>query len=397
MNNSNCFLKTAFIKNYLSLRNVELAFKPLTVLVGPNASGKSNILDALTLLSKMMKSEMLPPIDFIEDKLWAGGAEEMKFKIDTKINDQNALYSVELTSNEDNRISKEKLNINELEVINVENGKGYVKDEDGTNETIYQSKKLALKSAGDYGNKPITNALNKFLKKWKFYNFNPAMIRGDIFDLDDIDKLKRQVSKKIIIRENLKDDGSNLQHILLDWYGNFPDIFKSVKQAFHTYSNFEIGINKKNSDLGFFEGYKEPITINKISDGTIRLLTYIFLKNIPELPPLIAIEEPERNLHPAWLNTLGELLIQLSERSQLIITTHSSQLLDTFAPHNLHENLGVLLLSNVPGKGTEVMNLDEIREDRKGLQNWIDEFGIGSAIFDSEMLKDILLQENVGV
>ena len=49
MSKEKTFLEKVHIKNFLSLRNVELPLKPLTVLVGPNASGKSNILECLNL------------------------------------------------------------------------------------------------------------------------------------------------------------------------------------------------------------------------------------------------------------------------------------------------------------------------------------------------------------
>ena len=112
--------------------------------------------------------------------------------------------------------------------------------------------------------------------------------------------------------------------------------------------------------------------------------------NEPELPPLIAIEEPERNLHPGALTDIANVLNQLAKRTQVIISTHSSQLLDTFDPKDLSESLGVLLLRNRPGRGTEVTNLEEIRDDRAALDGWIEDFGIGSAIFDSELLQDIM-------
>ena len=67
MAEQNVLLKKVHIKNFLSLRDVELSLKPLTVLVGPNASGKSNILNALSLLSWMMIDENMPPVKFIQD------------------------------------------------------------------------------------------------------------------------------------------------------------------------------------------------------------------------------------------------------------------------------------------------------------------------------------------
>ena len=84
----------------------------------------------------------------------------------------------------------------------------------------------------------------------------------------------------------------------------------------------------------------------RASDGTLRLVAYYILLNEPELPPLIAIEEPERNLHPGALTDIANVLEQIAERTQVIITTHSSQLLDAFNPKNLADSLGVLLLGN---------------------------------------------------
>ena len=72
MSERKVFLEQINIKNFLSLRNVTLSLKPLTVLVGPNASGKSNILSALNLLNTMTIAENPPPPKFIQDRLWAG-------------------------------------------------------------------------------------------------------------------------------------------------------------------------------------------------------------------------------------------------------------------------------------------------------------------------------------
>ena len=57
-------------------------------------------------------------------------------------------------------------------------GKGRFGDENGKNKTAYTSNKLALKSAGDYGNKPITRDLSQFIMGWKFYNFQPQHMGG---------------------------------------------------------------------------------------------------------------------------------------------------------------------------------------------------------------------------
>ena len=177
MSNEKAFLEKVHIKNFLSLRDVELPLKPLTVLVGPNASGKSNIWNALRLLNKMIKEEELPPVKFIRDNLWAGEANQITFQLQAKVEEIPALYELKLKADANNPFDAEELSVGSVKVISIQNGQGEVQDEDGKNRTPYKSNKLALKSAGDYGNKPITSALTEFIKEWEFYDFRPDLIR----------------------------------------------------------------------------------------------------------------------------------------------------------------------------------------------------------------------------
>ena len=80
---------------------------------------------------------------------------------------------------------------------------------------------------------------------------------------------------------------------------------------------------------------------------------------------LIAVEEPERNLHPGALMDVANVLEQLAKKTQVIVTTHSSQLLDAFSCDRLSDSLGVLLLRNRPRLGTEVLNIEAIRNKRE--------------------------------
>ena len=135
---------------------------------------------------------------------------------------------------------------------------------------------------------------------------------------------------------------------------------------------------------------RHPIPFENASDGTMRLIAYYILLHEPELAPVIAIEEPERNLHPGALRHIADVLEQLAGKTQVIITTHSSQLLDAFGSENFSDWIGVLLLRNCSGLGTDVLNIDEeiSGKQREALDGWIADFGIGSAIFDSEILPD---------
>lgn len=382
-------LEKIHIKNFLSLRDVELQFKPLTVLVGPNASGKSNVLSALNLLNRMTFYAVVSPVENLQDFLWAGESSHITFQLQAKIEKNPTEYRLALKPEAKNPLVSEKLTVKDVQVISIQEGEGVVQDENQQNRTNYKSDELALRSAGYYGDKPITTALAEFINGWEFYDFQPSWMRDYS---DDLDETVFRESREHRQSPKLDDDGSTLAEVLSYWYIKNPKRFGSVSESLASCTNIRIDQHEINGDsrLCLLEGYNKPIPLRKASDGTLRLVAYYTLLNQPELPPLIAIEEPERNLHPGALNAIVDLLEQLAQRTQVIITTHSSQLLDAFNPENLTDSLGVLLLRNPLGHGTEVINLEDIRGDRAALDGWITDFGIGSAIFDSELLQDIM-------
>ena len=123
------------------------------------------------------------------------------------------------------------------------------------------------------------------------------------------------------------------------------------------------------------------------SDGTLRLVAYYILLNQSELPPLIAIEEPERNLHPGALTDIANVLEQIAERTQVIITTHSSQLLDAFNPEEfIRLARNVHSYATFPDAAQRSSTLRICVRDQAALDGWITDFGIGSAIFDSNLI-----------
>ncbi len=364
-------LKSIHIENFRSLRDVTLPLKHLTVLVGPNASGKSNALRALHVLKNLMIDEKLPSVSEIQSHLWVGNASHINFQLHAQVGRIPTVYGLELKANPDNPFASEELLVDDVKVISIQSGEGMVQDENGTSKTKYRSDKLALRSAGNYGDKPVTNALMEFMKGWEVYDFRPDLIRQDFLNFPfDIDGLAFWVS---------------------NWYKNDPDRFNNVSESLAASTNFRITQDTVyRNDFDLLEEDKNPIPLVEASDGTLRLIAYYTILNKAKLPPLIAIEEPERNLHPGALTDIAKVLEQIAERSQVIITTHSSQLLDAFNLENLSDSLGILLLRNLPGRGTEVLNLENIRKDRAALDGWMTDFGIGSAIFESELLQDLM-------
>ena len=402
MSEQKAFLEKVHIKNFLSLRNVILPLKPLTVLVGPTASGKSNILEALHLFNWMF-TDKPPPTGSIRGFFGAGEASRITFQSEANVKENVTEYELLLKIRKtlveyelvfkagiDNPFVTERLLVDDVPVISIQNGQGTVKDEDGKNQTKYSSNRLALESAGNYGNKPITSALTNFIKQWKFYDFQPdsigLYIESSLWE-DPLDTLKRLGEIT-----GISDAGSTLSVLLPHWYENDQKRFRSVSESL--YASMNIRIDRctiaGNSRFCLLEKGKKPIPLSRASNGTVQLIAYYILLNQPELPSVIAIEEPERSLHPGALNDIAYILERLAERTQVIITTHSSQLLDAFSSESLSDSLGVLLLRNRPKLGTEILNIEEIRDKREALAGWMSDFGIGSAVFDSGLLQDLM-------
>ena len=78
------------------------------------------------------------------------------------------------------------------------------------------------------------------------------------------------------------------------------------------------------------DGLAATIPLNRVSDGVVRWLALLAILLNPDPPPLICIEEPELGLHPDMVHEIAQLLIAASERTQLIITTHSDKLIEHF-------------------------------------------------------------------
>jgi predicted ATPase len=129
----------------------------------------------------------------------------------------------------------------------------------------------------------------------------------------------------------LEEDFSNLGLFLNHLKTNFPAakraILAGLKDLYDGIDDFNFSVKGGTIQMFLTEGdFTIPAT--RLSDGTLRYLCLLAILCDPEPPPLICIEEPELGLHPDILPKLADLLRAASERTQLIVTTHSEILVD---------------------------------------------------------------------
>ncbi|WP_069471972.1 AAA family ATPase [Candidatus Marithrix sp. Canyon 246] len=100
-------------------------------------------------------------------------------------------------------------------------------------------------------------------------------------------------------------------------------------------------LEEDGSNLGFvlnnlqYQLPSQPIPAPRLSDGTLHYLFLMALLLDPNPYPLLCIEEPELGLHPDILPIIADMLIDASQRTQLIVTTHSDILISALSPENV--------------------------------------------------------------
>ena len=117
------------------------------------------------------------------------------------------------------------------------------------------------------------------------------------------------------------------------------------------------------------------IPSSRISDGTLRYLSLLAILLHPNPPPVVCIEEPELGLHPDLLPTISDLLVEASEHTQLIVTTHSDILVDALT----ERPESIVVCEKHDGKTTMR------RLGREELDKWLSDYRLGALWTSGEL------------
>jgi len=167
----------------------------------------------------------------------------------------------------------------------------------------------------------------------------------------------------------LLHDSRNLGLILnrLEHSGRYSEFNRLLTRFLPRYERFSTRIDGATFQLYLHEsGLVTPVPATRLSDGTIRFMAMLALLLTPSPPPLICMEEPELGLHPDAVSLLADLLVSASERTQLIVTTHSDALVSA-----LSEHASSVLVCEYRG-GTHLNRVDPYE-----LKHWMDQYRLG--------------------
>ncbi|NES00092.1 MAG: AAA family ATPase [Symploca sp. SIO1B1] len=172
----------------------------------------------------------------------------------------------------------------------------------------------------------IRRELVEFITNWQFYNANNM-------DLHQIRTAEPQIGRSDIY---LSSSGDNLPLVLdnlnqqnIDFEDSINEAMKLILPQTRRLRPIRSGRLSLTVEW-YFEGIPEPFFLTDMSDGTVRMLCWATLLHSPVLPSLLVIDEPELGLHVAWMPILAEWIKQAAQKTQIIVTTHSPDLLDHF-------------------------------------------------------------------
>lgn len=373
-------LKNIKIQNLLSFdkKGIDLPLKNLNVLIGSNGSGKSNFIEAIsllqsapTLLASTVKENGGISVWLHQGTPFPIAHLEVNTDIKNKKNNIGIKHSISFGAVgnkfdlQDERIEDEKPSIGEKipyfyykyqnnhPVLNIkgENRRLERIDTDPEQSILSQRK--------DPDQYPEISELAKEYHKIRIY-------REWSFGRRSAPRLPQSVEGNISF---LDEDYKNLG-LILNGMNRYPDVKKKMieklKILYPRFDDFYVDIQGTSIQIFFTEkNYNIPAT--RLSDGTLRYLSLLAILYSPNKPSLLCIEEPELGLHPDILPTIAELLKEVSEEVQIVVTTHSEIIIDALT--NSPED--VIVCENENG-ATQMTRL--CKED---LEDWLDRYTLG--------------------
>lgn len=331
------FLTRVVLKNYKSIAACEVSLPTLCFLVGRNAAGKSNFMDALRLVADALNTSLdhaLRDRSGINEVRRRSSGHPTHFGIRLEFqlpNEQYGYYAFRVGAQAKGgfEVQKEECRVFpntalDTKEIHYAVESGVVRSSSIATPPAAKSDRLYLVNLSGFEEfRPLYDALSRM----GFYNLNPDEIRDE--QPPDVGiVLKRDGCNLASVLQHMKENAPNAKSTVEEFLSKVvPDIRSVDSRTVLSKETLEFRQSTK--------GSKDPwrFLAANMSDGTLRalgILVALFQSEATkENPtPLIGIEEPESALHPAAAGILRDALRSASKRTQVVVTSHSPELLD---------------------------------------------------------------------
>ncbi|MCW8216826.1 MULTISPECIES: AAA family ATPase [Streptomyces] len=346
------------VENFRSLRDVTIPLGPLTVLVGPNGVGKSNVLAVFDFLAAVIRTDLQPALEelggFDEVAFWGGGDKPptsmvIRLKADwTKHASVNAPDEYSLTIRRRSLPGgQESYTLSRQERFSFKRtqGRGRRITISGDEARVVEEKAGRESDGGRFGIQRLSSGLSTLPRLGRSDGGEEVTRVADrlssfrVFDVDvtaarqptrahslKAGRLEPHAENLAAFLIKLSMDEERWEHLTQDARRILPQL-KSIE--FEQVGGFADRLAVVLHEYGLRRG--TPLA--DASFGTVRLLGLLAMLYDPHPPALTCVEEIDHGLHPQALELIVERMREASARTQFIVATHSPALVDRLEPH----------------------------------------------------------------
>jgi len=344
-------LHSLSIHGYKSIANLnDFELRKMNLLIGANGAGKSNFISLFRLLAAMMEKNLQA---YVQDE---GGPDALLFGGRKRTKQMSAQFSFGrngyrfgLKPTADNRLvfTEEVERFSGFYIPNHESLLGRAHDEARLGDSTSH----------------VSAYVRPEVRSWRIYHFH---------DTSNSAAVKQPHTSNDNLR--LKPNADNLAAYVAMLQREHPDAYQRIVATIKLAAPFFGGfvIRDPLPDLVQLEWYEQsdpdtPRRAHLLSDGTLRFicLATLLLQPSARLPSTVLIDEPELGLHPYAINLLADMLVQAAEATQVIASTQSVELLNSFAPENV-------IVVEREGEASVFKRLE-----REGLEEWLEDYSLG--------------------
>lgn len=326
------------ISNYRSIRRLSLPIHPLSVFVGENGVGKSNLYKSLSLLRDAAAGRITRTIaeeGGLNSVCWSGirkRGEDGRLRLSARFD--RLKYSIEIgfpspveaAFTGEPMIKEETIEATQgkrrVLLMERKNSLVSVRSDSGawsSHKDAVLPSEPALAGFSDSKSCPEIDLIRSAMLGWRFYHD---------FRTDPASPIRKPCLA--ITTPSLSADGSDLAAALATLYAireDATDLQDAIQDAF---PGAELRAWERNGSCEFdlqLEDMPRPFGAHELSDGTLKYICLLAVFMGYRLPPFIALNEPETSLHPSLLAPLARLIAKASSRADIWIVTHSEQLM----------------------------------------------------------------------
>ena len=314
-------LSRVTISGYKSIKKCDIAFRKTNVLIGSNGAGKSNFISAFSLLQNILEEKL-------QIFIAQGGMNSFLY-MGRKITDEISFeayfgknsYGFELIPTDDNRLMFRKEYFCYY---------GQYENESIVSRGTFESKWRA----------GVKNNINGYVipilekQNWRVYHFHDTGRNAKV-------KQEHNVSNNQVLMNDAGNLAAFLYRLKQNYGKNFREIVQTIQLIAPYFFDFVLEPQEGNEEhivLKWQQKECEDIfNASQLSDGTLRFICLATLLLQPhELQPAtIIIDEPELGLHPYAITIFAEMVKQLSDEKQIIVSTQSVEMLNEFDIENV--------------------------------------------------------------